>query len=252
MFETKKTKKVSKEIRESIQDQMGESAIRQIIEPKDIPDDKKEMVKQTSVLSLIVGERGWKKVMMIGEQVGNAISTFEEQVIFYGNGKEQNANVIGINNVLQNKKELCHIVNPVQAWRDITFEDIKKVIEKVDKKYREDSAWYCSQEFADKILNPFIKAFDTGQKITDKGFINYPVKIIKEMSKIYKRSGEVCCLFGNLNEVVTIYEGKDMEVGETISQNSEIVNTYNRYDIDLLYELKDIKENGPIAGLIVN
>jgi len=260
---TKETKKVSKEIREAIKNKMAEGRIRQILKPQEIPDDKQGMAYKISVL--ILGS----KIEDISIGVKDSISMLEAQIIYTGNGLPQNANTVGICNVLQiNKEKLCNIISPEKKdltkvlnglennkvdWSDINIKNIADIIVKVDKKYREKAAWYCSQKFYNDVLESLKFASGSDKKVKDDGFLGYPVKTIESMSKEYK-AGEVCLLFGDINEVVTIYEGKDMEVGETIRKLPKIVTrdyTYNRYDIDMIYEIKNIEENGPIAGLII-
>lgn len=220
--------------------------------------------KEISVLCLVTNLLASNSVINLAEHIavesGRAIALWEDTAVFTGAGAAGSAGITG----LQDQLELVSAATVTAQgvgydWSDITLSHFAEVVALVPAQYRQNAAWFCSRAFKGASIDPLMYSLG-GNAIADiKGgtgddkFMNFPV-YLSEVLPSTMVDEDVACIFGSLSDAVYIGDREGISMSESNSHNDAFSKRQKYYRVDRSsgYNVPVARENGPIAGLIVD
>lgn len=207
--------------------------------------------KKIGVLARYSSEIAEDALVSIGDDLASemayAISIWEDEVGFTGNGSLDHARIIGVApRILGLDNNVANIAGAVVAsgntFDEFVLNDFLKVTGRLPE-YAEQGEvkWYCSKLFWATVMQR-IKLAANGNAVPDieaagkRTFLGYPVEVTQTMPKTDANS-QVACLFGNLRLAAMLGDRRATTIATSEHVNFEeeefVIRATERLDINV-------------------
>lgn len=221
--------------------------------------------KKIGVLTKYSSEIAEDALVSIGdtlaEEISYAFSSYEDLVIFNGNGSKDHARIVGATTKLQNLEDGGGAAGVIEAtgntWDEFVLQDFLNVIGGLPE-YAEtpNVKWFCSKLFWATVMVRLAKAA-SGNDESDivkggvKQFLGYPVEISQKFPKT-ATNGKIMTLFGDLKLAGMMGDRRGTTIRTSDQQHwaeEEIdIAGSERFDVNI-HDIGTDTEEGPLMAL---
>ena len=189
----------------------------------------KEIGGYTQITQRLLNDSAVNLSQLIAPLFAQAIAEKFDDAVLNGDGTSTYGNIIGlrpsllrVDNTIGNIKGLK--VASGNAWSEITIEDLRNTVAKLDSRFRTGAQWVMSQAFYDEVVAPKIQSSTfVGTDVTQapiERLFGYPI-LMETLMPTTEANSSICALFGNYQSSAIIGNRQSISVESTNTNGTD-------------------------------
>jgi len=189
----------------------------------------KEIAGLTTMSRRLFDDSAVNLAQFIAPLFVQAISKVFDNSVINGDGTSTHGGIIGLRQALRNVDGTIGNIKGLKvasgnAWSEITIEDLRNTVAKLDSRFRTGAQWVMSQAFYDEVVAPKIQSSTfVGTDVTQapiERLFGYPI-LMETLMPTTEANRSICALFGNYQTSAIIGNRQSISVESTNTNGTD-------------------------------